>query len=273
MDSQIGDSCNSASQWLDNSFAPILAPSGTVYQAQRGFSNAQNTCVGYRLLKASLDYAVFNGTTAEVTGTLSLPPTDDLPTLQLPLSAGCGYYLKETGQTLAGLACTGQTPVFCAPGGVMNVPLPPLTCGATGSLARGSCASFTTLAVWPSTTAVGSSVQLLAAALDGSNQTWDLATQWSQQGAGSGTFADASSPSTTFTCQAAGNVDLTVTVQLTQGPSCTASTWDVPIVCTPTVAAVPASPRWGAAALAFVLALCGVRAARWLERTSPPRPS
>jgi hypothetical protein len=205
------------------------------------------------------------------------------------IPAGSGYQVSLSGTSSDGSVICAGTASFSIVARMTTPVVVELACstatsGSHVTLVNGdtfNCAAWANVSASPTTTTVGSSVNLSATATAPSPSA--LTFNWSAPG---GTFGNRTAANTTFTCTAAGTVNVTLVVgdgPVPAGQSCDPSltTRTIPIQCQPSTQsdagsdagaadggppppppAAPAVPPWSFGSLVLALAALGSVAAR-----------
>jgi hypothetical protein len=154
------------------------------------------------------------------------------------IPAASGYSIQLTATTSAMVSCTGGPVPFSITPSETALVMVSLRCGAGNAATNNgnvrvdvdviqdaACAEVDGLTALPRSVRVGSSLNLTGFATN-SSATYG----WTVAPAAGGSFSSASAAMTSFTCLSEGTH--TVTLRVSSGGSCTASTEDVPVICT-----------------------------------------
>ena len=193
------------------------------------------------------------------TGTLDVSTSTTISALIGPIPAGTGFSITLTAASTDGsTSCSGSgsfdvTAHQTAP---VTVHLSCQAAPTKGSvLVNGSvnvCPQVDGITATPNEVLVGGSVGLAASAHDSDAAPSPLTYQWTSS---SGTFTDASSPSTRFTCTAAGTATISLTVSDGDTSSNCAGTGSTTVTCTDRTATTSCNLGNGAGPIKHVIYL------------------
>jgi hypothetical protein len=179
-----------------------------------------------------VDWTITGGDMAPMSGSIDTSAPGSTASVEVfGLPPGDDYTIALEVETDDGTTCKGSADFSVEVGQVTDV-MVMLRCKRAGQLGGvrvngdfNFCAELTKVVVSPLQTSVGNVISLVAEAEDTEGDL--IAYAWSSN---RGSIADASAPSTTYTCTAAGNDQITITVADDGGAYCMNS-WTVAITC------------------------------------------